>query len=139
VNAAGQPPHDRPSAPELLEAVEELLRGEVMGAVEGRLRFLVRVAANALAIVARQLALGPVQEQAHARRLARLGVHDDAELAAAIRSGSLDDRYHEVLEVVRQAVADKLAVANPGYGTGGAVAGESGDPGHTGRGHPPGR
>jgi hypothetical protein len=42
-------------------------------------------------------------------------VHSDAELAAAIRSGALDARADEVRAAVRAAVADKLAVANPGY------------------------
>lgn len=102
---------------ELLEAVEEVLRHEVMPAVEGRMRFQVRVAANAVAIVIRQLALGGGQEEAHQRRLAGLGMADDAELALAIRSGALDDRYEDVLAALRDAVADKLAVANPGYAT----------------------
>lgn len=113
--AACQPPHDRPTVAELLEAVEELLRGEVTEAVGGRLRFHVRVAANVIAMVARQAAMGSAQERAHARRLERLGVTDDAELAAAIRSGTLDARYDEVREALRLAVADKLAVANPRY------------------------
>ncbi|HKY66925.1 MAG TPA: DUF6285 domain-containing protein [Acidimicrobiales bacterium] len=36
-------------------------------------------------------------------------------MAAAVRSGALDDRTPEVTAVVAAAVADKLAVANPGY------------------------
>ena len=40
---------------------------------------------------------------------------DDAELAAAIRSGALDDRYDEVKAAVWAGVRDKLAVANPRY------------------------
>lgn len=115
MSTAHQPLHDRPTVAELVEAVEELLRREVVDAVDDRLRFHVRVAANALAIVGRQLSMGPAQELAHRERLERLGVHSDTELAAAIRSGALDDRYDEVLEVLRQATADKLAVANPGY------------------------
>jgi hypothetical protein len=39
----------------------------------------------------------------------------DAELAAAIRSGALDWRAEDVRAAVRDTVADKLAVANPGY------------------------
>jgi hypothetical protein len=65
--------------------------------------------------VAREIVLGPAQAAAHAARLEELGVHSDAELAAAIRSGALDGRAGEVRAVVRDAVADKLAVANPGY------------------------
>ena len=84
-------------------------------ATEGRLRFHARVAANVVAMVAREMALGPGQAAAHAARLACLGVADDAELAQAIRSGRLDDRLEELESVVRATVAEKLPVANPGY------------------------
>lgn len=108
-------PHDAPTAAELVEAVREFLEGDVMAATEGRVRFHARVAARVLAQVERELALGPGQEMAHADRLAGLGMADEAELAAAIRSGALDDRYDEVAAAIRATVADKLAVANPGY------------------------
>ncbi|HXB48465.1 MAG TPA: phosphotransferase [Streptosporangiaceae bacterium] len=52
-------PHGRPTASELLEAVREYLLGSVMPATTGQLAFHARVAANALAIVARELDLGP--------------------------------------------------------------------------------
>ena len=58
---------------------------------------------------------GREQAADHARRLASLGVSSEAELAAAIRSGGLDDRMDEVRAVVQATVADKLAVSNPGY------------------------
>ena len=51
-------PHGRPTASELLEAVREYLLGSVMPATTGQLAFHARVAANALAIVARELELG---------------------------------------------------------------------------------
>ena len=99
----------------LLEAVREFLAGDVMAATEGRVRFHSRVAANVVAIVERELVLGPGQAVALAARLHALGVASEAELAAAIRSGSLDERYDEVAAAVRATVLDKLAVANPGY------------------------
>jgi hypothetical protein len=124
--ASAPAPHDRPTVDELLQAVEEFLRQfDPDGDGQGR-RFTLRVAANALSIVRRQLALGERHAEAHAARLARLGVGDDAGLAAAIRSGSLDDRADEVLEVVREAVADKLAVANPRYADPALSGGEDG-------------
>lgn len=107
------PPHGVPTAAQLVEAVREWVEGDVAEATEGRVRFHARVAANALAAVERQLALGPAQAEAHARRLAALGVADDAELAAAVREGRLDDRRGEVVAAVRASVADALAVANP--------------------------
>jgi hypothetical protein len=113
----GWAPHDTPSAAELLDAVREFLESDVLPATEGRVRFHTRVAANVVAMVARELVLGPEQSAAHRTRLAGLGVHSDAELAAAIRSGALDARADEVRAAVRATVADKLAVANPGYRT----------------------
>lgn len=111
--SSGHAPHDVPTAVELLEAVGELLVGDVMGATEGRVRFHARVAANVVATVAREIALGPAQAAAHAERLSALGVADEAALADGIRRGSLDDRRPEVEAAVRATVADKLAVANP--------------------------
>ena len=85
----------------------------VLAATEGRLHFHTRVAINALSIVEREQALGAAHHAAHVDRLRVLGVSDDAALAAAIRSGDLDDRMDEVRELVWQSVRDKLAVANP--------------------------
>jgi Domain of unknown function (DUF6285) len=111
----GWSPHDIPSAAGLLDAVREFLESDVLPATEGRLRFHVRVAANVVGMVGREIVLGPDQAAAHARRLESLGMGSDAELAAAIRSGALDWRAQDVRAAVRATVADKLAVANPAY------------------------
>ncbi len=108
-------PHDRPTAAELVEAVAEWIRRSQVDGVLAPNPFHARVAANMLAIVERELALGPDQARAHTARLEQLGVDDDAELAAAIRSGALDDRAEEVRRLVWASVRDKLAVANPTY------------------------
>jgi len=105
--------HGVPTTTELAQAVREYLEGEVMPATDGRLRFLARVAANAVAQIERELVLGPEQVRAHAARLTDLGVRDDHELCARIRDASLDDRMDEVLAAVRASVVDKLRVANP--------------------------
>lgn len=107
-------PHDVPTAQELVEAVREWIEREA-DAVRPPNRFHARVASNVLAMVEREIELGPAQARAHAARLEHLGVADDAELAAAIRDGSLDDRLGEVRELVWASVRDKLAVANPKY------------------------
>jgi hypothetical protein len=63
VTGAAQPapaPHGRPTASELLEAVQEFLTGQVMPACTGQLAFHSRVAANVLGIVARELELGAI-------------------------------------------------------------------------------
>jgi hypothetical protein len=108
-------PHDVPSLTGLIEAVRDFLDVDVAKVTDGRVRFHVRVAVNVLEMVLRELELGASQSAAHAERLASLGVSTEAELAEKIRSGSLDDRFDEVREVVRATVADKLAVANPSY------------------------
>ncbi len=108
-------PHDAPTARELLDAVREWIDREVIPATDGRLRFHARVAANVLGMVEREIELGAAQQAAHERRLASLGVDDDAALAAAIRRGDFDDRHDELVEVLEAAVVDKLRVANPGY------------------------
>jgi len=105
-------PHDRPSGPGLLRAVRDFLATEVGGS-DQVLKFHARVAANALRIAEREALLAAGQEQAHRKRLAALGCHDDAELCAAIRDGSLDHRSAEVIEAVTAAAVDKLTVANP--------------------------
>ena len=108
-------PHDAPTSIELLEAVREWIDRDVIPSTDGRLRFHARVASNVLAMVEREIDLGDAQAVAHADRLARLGVADDAELAAAIRNRRFDDRADELRTLLAEMVADKLAVANPSY------------------------
>jgi hypothetical protein len=107
--------HGRPTVEELVEAVREFLERDVMSQMTGPLQFHARVAVNALAAVERELRDGPDMATEHAERLAALGYPTEAELASAIRSGALDDRYDEVAAAVRDTVHDKLAVANPKY------------------------
>lgn len=110
---------DRPTAAELIEAVREFLESEAGPALGGRTAFHARVAANALAIVGRELADGPRLDREEGERLrALLGRDGDlttlnAELARRIRDGSLDWREPDVIDHVRRTVRDKLAVANP--------------------------
>lgn len=112
--APGSPElYGRPTAAELLAAVQEWVDHDVRTTAEGRLGFHARVASNVLAMVERELTLGTAHHAVHAAGLARLGCHDDAGLAARIRSGELDDRAEEVRAVVGKSVRAKLEVANP--------------------------
>ncbi len=112
---------DRPTAAELLEAVREFLERDVMPAVDGRVAFHTRVAVNALGMLEREATLGPALDAEERDRLAALLGHSGsvaelrAELAGAIRSGTLDDRRDEVVDGLRASVRATLAVANPGY------------------------
>jgi hypothetical protein len=109
------PPFGRPTAGELVEAVEGYLRDKVQPASEGAASFEARVAANVLATVARELALGPAAEVAHRGRLGGLGMTDDRELAAAIRRGDFDGRLDELGAALAGSVLDELRVANPAH------------------------
>jgi aminoglycoside phosphotransferase (APT) family kinase protein len=118
VAAAAEPVsdlHGRPTAAELLAAVSEYLRKDVLPNTDGRLSFHARVAANVVDTVERELRLGGDQERRHRERLATWGFSTHAELAAALRTGKLDPDDPAVLAAVRAAVTDRLLVANPRY------------------------
>ena len=105
--------HGRPTAAELVAAVAEFLETDVRKATDGRVNFHARVAANVLRTVERELLDDTATEVADA--LADIGFTDEAQLAAAIRSGELDDRPDEVTACLRTLVHRRLAVAHPGY------------------------
>ena len=75
-------------------------------------RHQMRIAAHALEVVARELAVGPAQEVAHRARLEALGFDDDTSLAEAIRNGRLDDSP-ALRRALREDTRDRLLVANP--------------------------
>jgi Domain of unknown function (DUF6285) len=105
--------HGRPTAAELVAAVAEFLEADVREATTGQVNFHARVAANALRMVERELLEdGPDLRTS----LSELGCADEAELAAAIRSGGLDERTAGVTACLRALVGRRLAVAHPGYG-----------------------
>jgi hypothetical protein len=112
---------DRPAAPELLDAVAGFLEDDVAPLLDARLRFHARVAVNVLRIVRREWEVGAAQGSRQGELLAGLLGHEGepaelwALLAGAIRSGALDGRRAEVVAVLREITALKLAIANPGY------------------------
>lgn len=112
---------DRPTAPELLEAVVEFLEADVMP-LAGRIGFHGRVARNVLEIVRREIELGHDADSRERAGLQELLGRDappsdlreaNAELARRIRAGELDDRRGELLEHLRRTAVDKLRIANP--------------------------
>jgi hypothetical protein len=108
--------HGRPTAAELVAAVAEFLETDVRDATVGQVNFHARVAANALRIVERELL--DAGEPASRPALARLGVDDEAQLAAALRAGRLDDQLPDVLACLRTVVGHRLSVAHPAYAQG---------------------
>jgi Domain of unknown function (DUF6285) len=85
---------DRPDARELVDAVADWLANELAPSLEAGPRFQAMVAAQALAIAAREL-----------RR----------RLADAIAAGEHDDDLPAIASVLREHVRRKLAIARPGY------------------------
>ena len=105
--------YGRTTAAELVAAVADFLDNEVRAATDGQVNFHARVAANVLRTVERELGDETAGEVTDA--LGELGFTDEAELAAAIRAGELDDQAADVLPVLRTLVSRRLEVAHPGY------------------------
>jgi len=124
--------NDRPTAEELLRAVERFLEAEVVPRLEGVPKFHARVAANVVAMVAREIETADAHERGEWLRLGALLGSDDEppeerevrraallarnrELAERIRAGEADAGpwRAELLAHLRHTVSDKLEVARP--------------------------
>ncbi len=108
VPGSGQPQPD-----ELAGALSAFLRNNVQPALSGGLAFHVRVAANVASVLEREGRAGVTQRARHAERLRGLGAANDADLAAAIRSGDYDERLGEVAAELAISTAERLAIVNP--------------------------
>ncbi|MCA9579299.1 MAG: hypothetical protein KC668_27915 [Myxococcales bacterium] len=112
-------PLNRPSAEELLEAVEEHLRDQLLPKLDGAERFYLRVALRALAIARRELREGPAFEREEAGLLGALvGLRGDAgalntALVDAIARGELEPRDPALLDALEAITAAKLAIDDP--------------------------
>ena len=106
--------HGRPSAAELVAAVADFLETQVQTR-ERDAQNEVSAAAQALRIVERELLAGPAGDAASRAALTKLGFADEAQLAAAIRDGHLDDRAEDVTSYLRALINHRLAVSHPGY------------------------
>lgn len=113
--------YGRPTAAELVAAVADFLDQEVRPALQsegrpadaGHVSFHVRVAANVLRTVERELTQSTSDGAVEA--LEGLGFADETALATAIRAGELDARADELLPILRAIVRHRLEVAHPGY------------------------
>lgn len=113
---------DRPTASELLSAIADMLRDEVIPALDKadpRLGFQMRVAVNSLAILEREARLGPAADQREHERLKKLLGQDatleelNRELARQLRAGQRDERDAALMAHLEATIADKIAIANP--------------------------
>jgi hypothetical protein len=124
--------NDEPRAEELLRAVERFLEREVVGRLEGVPRFHARVAANVVAMVAREIetqdehlrgewdrltALLDDEASWPAAREAQLGAlrERNETLSERIRSGDADTEPFrtDVLTHLRRTIDDKMVVSRP--------------------------
>ena len=117
---------DRPTAPELLDAMAATLFEEVREWVPRERRFQILVLANLCAVIARELRAGEAPDEADVRLFCGLlGEEGGADprhaaelLSQRIRAGDLDDQLGEVIPALREHVARKLEIARPGYAGG---------------------
>lgn len=114
----------RPTVSELLSDVAALLEDEVLDAVDGPLQHRVRVAANLVRMVEREVRLGPAADAAERERLALVLGDFDSDLKTL--RNRLADRLAEpeslglpweraIYDALRATVRADLAISKPGY------------------------
>jgi hypothetical protein len=112
---------DEPTPTELIKAVAEFLRNEIVPAIKGHNAFKLRVGINALDLVRRQLALEQGSDAAEAARLTQLlgmqGSLGDLNraLSEEIASEKVDLQTPGLSDHLWQTTMDKLAVDQPNY------------------------
>jgi hypothetical protein len=124
--------NDEPTAVELLRTVERFLEEDVVGRLDGPARYHARVAANVVAMVAREIETEDEHTRAEWRRLGEL-LEDEAAvpethearrdglrarneaLVERIRAGDADagDFRDALLAHLRATVDEKMAVSRP--------------------------
>ena len=114
---------EQPTAAELIDAVAGFITNEIAPTLSGRLAFHARVAANALAIVRRELEQGPAADAADAARLkALLGMEGDnsaltEELCRRIETGEIAADDPALIDHLWATTLATVAVDQPNYGT----------------------
>jgi hypothetical protein len=112
---------DEPTSTELIKAVADFLRSEIVPRIAGHAAFKLRVSINALDLVMRQLALQQDSDAVEVARLSQLlGTQGSlAELnrmlAERIAKGEVDLRTPGLADQLWQTTMDKLAVDQPNY------------------------
>ena len=112
---------DEPTPTELIKAVADFLRDDIVPAIKGHNAFKLRVGINALDLVTRQLALQQDSDTAETARLTQLlgmtGSLGDLNRALSdkIGRGELDLQTPGLPDHLWQTTMDKLAVDQPNY------------------------
>jgi aminoglycoside phosphotransferase (APT) family kinase protein len=119
---AQMPNLDLPRVDELVTGVRDFLRGDVMEGTEGRVRFMARVASNALDIVARDLVVGERHRSEEHKRLRDLLACDDTlealrwQLVEALRDDKpLPVDAEGLAHHLRTTVINQIAIDQPRY------------------------
>src|SRR5665647_3217970 len=112
---------DEPTPEELIKAVADFLRNDIMPVIKGHSAFKLRVGINALDLVTRQLALEQGSDAAEAARLTQLlGMQGslaelNRALADRIAKSEVDLQTPGLSEHLWQTTMAKLAVDQPNY------------------------
>jgi hypothetical protein len=112
---------DQPSALELVTAVREFIEKHAMPELQGRTAFHARVAANALAIVARELEQAAPAAEGESQRLQSLLNQDgtldalNRQLCRQIRSGQIAWNDPALATHLTAATLAKVAIDQPNY------------------------
>lgn len=112
---------DQPSMRELVDAVRAFLENRAMPELKGHTAFHARIAANALALVSRQLERGVEAEAEELAALRALLKQDDGledlnrALCRAIRSGQIDLKSAALREHLERTTRAKIEIDQPAY------------------------
>jgi hypothetical protein len=112
---------DEPAPSELIKAVADFLRAEVVPQIAGHAAFKLRVSVNALDLVVRELALEQGSDAAESTRLSQLlGIQGSLTdlnrlLAERIAKGEAGLDTPGLADHLWQTTMDKLAVDQPNY------------------------
>jgi hypothetical protein len=112
---------DQPTPGEMLKTVAEFLRGTGPKEAQPHSAYQVRVAANVLDLVARELAIAPLENTREAERLRAILGRDgsleelNAAFAEALDRGTLSILTPEVREHLWATTLAKLSIDQPAY------------------------
>jgi Domain of unknown function (DUF6285) len=100
--------NDRPTGSELLRAVERFLEQEVVPSLDGPRRYHARIAANLVAMVAREIETEEMQLGSEWERLgALLGLREERPAAREALRGAVRERTRALAERIRRGDADR--------------------------------
>ena len=107
-------PSGQTSLREMMVALDEWVRADVVPAVSGRAQFQARIAANLLGQLQREAQMGRDFAMRSRARLGALELSSGA-LCAGLADGTLDWREPAMFDHLRLSVTERLLIDQPGY------------------------